>query len=156
MKRFYLFVLFSFAIGCGSKPSSPTAATNEPAAPARVATTCGKPSADEAAASIREYFTDPGVGCSDVQIETLSEPVEAPVVVRPGTNEAWFFSTTMTCNNVVGEKLKNKDCLLLIARENGRPTVKECYNCLERLQQSPVGKEWFTSKGFAEPAIVNE
>ena len=39
---------------------------------------------------------------------------------------------------------------------DGKATVKDYYHNLERVEQSPFGKEWFARKGFADPVIVHE
>ena len=145
-------LLLLFAIGCGgSKPSQPAENKDQPVAAAPVE----KPNADEAIASIREYFTDPGagVGFLKVEVDKVSEPVPAPRELVPGGGDAWAYSVTMTCENVVGDRQQNKNWLIVIGRDRGKATVKDYYNDLTRMANSAVGKEWFAKNGFAEPTI---
>lgn len=153
MKRTSLLFLL-FAIGCGGSPSSqPADNAKQPIAGAPAPT--GTPNADEAIATIREYFTDPGagVGFLKVDVEKVSEPVPAPRELVPGGGEAWAYSVTMTCENVVGDKQQNKNWLIVIGRDAGKATVKDYFNDLTKMSKSPVGKEWFAKTGFAEPTI---
>jgi hypothetical protein len=151
MKRVSLLFL-TFAIGCGSSQSSApsTGSKQQPAATTEVAAT-GKPSSDEAIDSIREYFTDrgAGVGYQKVDVERVSDPVEAPKDV----GEAWAFSVTMKCESILGDTLHNKNWLVLIGREQGKAKVKQVYNDLNRIAESPLGKEWFVKSKFPEPSV---
>ena len=158
MKRVSLFLLL-FAIGCGgNQPASPKADSAPPSGNASASAnpaTVGKPSEDEAVASIREYCTDPGsgVGYLNVDVEKVSAAVEAPKEVAAGTGEAWAYSVDMTCESIVGDKLHAKNWLMLIGRENGKVKVKDCYHDLERASTSPLGKDWWAKNGFPEPSI---
>ena len=150
MKYSTTFLVFAFAVGCNdAKP----AATTDAAQSGTQSPTTGKPNTDETVASIREYFSGPEVGFTNVQVEKVSDPVEAPKQVVEGLGEAWVCSVTMNCNNVIGEHQQNKNWLVLINRENGHATVKDHYYSLERVENSPLGKEWFAQKGFPTPAI---
>ena len=146
-------LLFLFAIGCGGQTSQPTENKVQPAVEAPLAT--GKPNPEEAVASIREFFMDPGagVGFLKIDIDKVSEPVVAPRELVPGGGEAWAYSVSMTCENVVGDKQQNKNWLIVIGRERGKATVKDYFNDLTRLSNSPVGKDWFAKNGFGEPTI---
>jgi hypothetical protein len=147
----YCALLFVFAIGCGSKSNQPPGGDAQPAA----APVAGKPNPDETIASIREYFTDPayGVGFHSVQVEKVSDPVDAPKELVPGGGEAWACSVSMTCENVFGDKQQNRNWLVVIGRDGGKAKVKDYYNDLTKMANSPVGKEWFAKNGFAEPTI---
>jgi hypothetical protein len=149
MKRVALFLLV-FAAGCGGKPAPEAPEAKSPTVGGPAPTTAGKPSEDEAAASIKEYFTDPGMGWSNVEVKELSAPVAAPA----DAGDLWAYSVTMTCDNVVGDKMLNKNWLILIGRENGKPRVKDYYQSLERVAGSPLGKEWFAKSGLPEPATM--
>lgn len=150
MKRTALLLILA-AVGCGTSPapSEPTGHQAPPALPA--ATTSGTPSESEAVASIREYFTDPGMGWSNVEVMQVSAPVEAPKAAAPGVSELWAYSVTMTGDNVVNERVLNKNWLVLIGRENGKPKVTDCFNSLERVAASPLGKDWWAKSGLPEP-----
>lgn len=144
-----------FAIGCGgSQPTQPAGGDNSNqngAAPAPAV----KPNADEAVASIREYFTDPGtgVGFLKVEVEKVSEPVAAPRELAPDGAECWAYSVNMTCENIVGDKQQNKNWLIVIGRDQGKARVKDYYHDLTKMANSPVGKDWFAKNGFVEPTI---
>jgi hypothetical protein len=153
MKRTSVLLLL-FALGCGgSQPTPPDAGKQVQPAAAPLPT--GKPNAEEAIASIREYFTDPGSGTGylRVDVDKVSEPVAAPSALVPGGGEAWAYSVTMTCENVVGDRQHNKNWLIVIGRDRGKATVKDYFNDLTRMANSPVGKEWFAKNGFGEPTI---
>ena len=88
-----------------------------------------------------------------MQIEKVSEPVEAPRNAIQGAGDVWVCSVTMSSNDVFGNKQLNKNWLVLIGRDNGKPTVKQYYNNLEGVETSAIGKEWFVKKGFPTPEI---
>jgi hypothetical protein len=157
MKRFLSLLMLSCAIGCGGgKPDSPgSAEKSQPGQSAPLAMPTGKPSAEEAVSTIRQFFSQPGVGFSNVQIEKISEAVEAPPEAGLGWGEVWVYAVTMHCE-FLGDRQLNKDWLVLMNRENGRATVKDYYHNLERVQFSPLGKDWFVSKGFADPDVVHD
>ena len=83
----------------------------------------------------------------------MSEPVDAPKELVPGGGEAWACSVNMTCENVFGDKQQNRNWLVVIGRDGGKAKVKDYYNDLTRMANSPVGKDWFAKNGFAEPTI---
>lgn len=154
MKRVSLFLLLAAAVGCGGKPADPTGDNKaQPGDAQAAATTAGKPTEAEAIASIREFFTDPGMNWKNVEVMSVSPPVEAPKEAAPGVSELWAYSVTMTGDNVIGEKVLNKNWLILIGRENGKPRVKHCFNSLERVASSPLGKEWWAKSGLPEPVV---
>jgi hypothetical protein len=157
MKYTTAMVLFAFTMGCdGSKPSAPTAEKPGSLSLASSFPTTGKPNRDEVVASINEFFSGPGAGFTNVRVETVSDPVDAPPTVVRDMGEAWVCSMTMTCNNVIGDRQQNKNWLVLIGRENGRATVKDYFCNLERIEQSALGGVWFASKGFAAPGIEQD
>ena len=146
MKRYLSLLVVLFAMGCGQSKSPTSDKTGgEPEMPA------GKPSSDETIASVRDFFAE--CGLSNVQIEKVSEPVEAPRNAIQGAGDVWVCSVTMTSNDVFGNKQLNKNWLVLIGRDNGKPTVKQYYNNLEGVETSAIGKEWFVKKGFPTPEI---
>jgi hypothetical protein len=153
----YSVLMLVFAVGCGSKPSQPSSgdANQQPGVAAHAPTTMGKPNPDETVALIREFFTDParGVGFLNVQVEQVSEAVPAPKELVPGGGEGWAYSVNMTCENVVGDRMHNKNWLVVIGRDAGKARVKDYYNDLTKMSNSPVGKEWFAKNGFGEPTI---
>jgi hypothetical protein len=154
MKRLMSLLLFGCAVGCGgNQPAAPVAESQSSPRSAPVVAT-GKPSTDEAISSIREYFSTPVCGFSNIQVEKISDPVEAPK--QAAGDDAWVCSVTMNCNNVIGCPQQNKNWLVLMSRDHGRVTVKDHYHNLERLEQSPLGKQWFAQKGFPEPVVVHQ
>jgi hypothetical protein len=152
MKRVAL-ILFLTAIGCGKSSNTPESQDHSTPNTTAAPTTSGKPSDSEAITSIREYFTDPGMGWSNVEVMQVSAPVEAPKEAAPGMSELWAYSVTMTGENVIGEKVLNRNWLVLIGRENGKPKVKDCFNSLERVTASPLGKDWWAKSGLPEPVL---
>ncbi len=146
-------LLLLFALGCGGSQPTPNAARQDQ--PTAMPLPTGKPNAEETIASIREYFTDPGTGTGylKVDVDKVSEPVAAPKELVPGGGEAWAYSVTMTCENVVGDKQQNKNWLIVIGRDHGKARVKDYFNDLTKMANSPVGKEWFAKNGFGEPTI---
>ena len=152
MKRISALVLV-FAIGCGSS-SSPTTSGD---AKGQAAATAPEvmPNRDEAIASIREFFTDPGggVGYLKVDVEQVSDAIPAPRELVPGGGSGWAFSVNMSCENVVGDRQQNRNWLIVIGREQGKAKVKDYYNDLTRMANSPAGRDWFAKSGFGEPTI---
>jgi hypothetical protein len=154
MKRASILFTVLIAVGCGGKPAPSTGEQQQAGgSTTQPATTAGKPSEAEALASIREYFSNPGSGWSNVEVVAVSVPVEAPKEAAPGVSELWAYSVTMTCDNVIGEKMLNKNCLILIGREYGKPSVKDYFNSLERVAASPLGKDWWAKSGLPEPVV---
>jgi hypothetical protein len=88
-----------------------------------------------------------------VEVDKVSEAVVAPKELVPGGGEGWAYSVSMTCENVVGDKQQNKNWLVVIGRDRGKVKVKDYYNDLTKMANSPVGKDWFAKNGFAEPTI---
>lgn len=111
------------------------------------------PSTNEAIDSIRDFFTDSGIGLSNVEVENVSAPVEAPNESVQGSSKVWACSVTLKCDNVIGEKQLNKNWLVLIGREQGKARVASYYKSLTEISESKLGKEWFAKSGFAEPSI---
>jgi hypothetical protein len=153
MKRASLFLFILAAVGCGGKPAPSTGEQQQAGSSALPATTAGKPSEAEALASIREYFSNPSCGWSNVEVVAVSAPIEAPKEAAPGVSELWAYSVTMTCDNVIGDKMLNKNCLILIGREHGKPSVKDYFNSLERVAASGLGKDWWAKSGLPEPVV---
>jgi hypothetical protein len=155
VKRISALFLGFAIIGCGSKATQPAGEGDKNQQPVAAVVATGKPNSDEAIASIREYFTDPagGVGFLNVEVEKVSEAVAAPRELVPGGGEGWAYSVSMTCENVVGDKQQNKNWLVVIGRDSGKVKVKDYYNDLTKMVNSPVGKDWFAKNGFAEPTI---
>jgi hypothetical protein len=157
MKFATTIALFAFIVGCdGAKPSAPATEKPGPESLAKPFPTTGKPNRDEAVDCIREFFSGPGAGFTNVRVETVSEPIDAPPTIVHEVGEAWVCSMSMTCNNVIGEHQQNRNWLILIVRENGRATVKDYFCNLERIEQSALGGEWFAQKGFAAPGIAED
>lgn len=157
MKRFSSLLLI-LIVGCSA--SSPTSNKEHPSSSpasseATMAVTTGKPSLDETKESIRDFFTDPcmGVCYSKVEIQSISEPIQAPAALIQDNSQAWGCSVTMTCASILGDQIINKNWIILIGRENGKAKVKDYYNNLMRLTSSPAGKEWVAQNKFSEPTI---
>lgn len=153
MKRISLAML-AFAIGCGggNQSKTPTAENGQPANATSAAATT-RPSEAEAAAIIRDYLTDPasGVGFQNIELEKVSQPLEAPKEV----GDAWVYSVSMKCESVIGDKLHNKNWLILVGHQDGKVKVKECYHNLERIKESPLGNDWWAKSGLPEPTTTD-
>jgi len=149
MKRVSLLMLV-FAIGCGGNKSQAPSANN--AQPAN-GPTAPKPSDEEAIASIRTFLTDPsaGIGFQSVEVEAVSPPMEAP----KEAGDAWVYSVSMKCESILGDKLHHKNWLMLVGRQDGKVKVKECFNNLERIKESPLGNDWWAKSGLPEPTSTD-
>ena len=158
MKRVIAMISMVFAVGCGGSPSNGPAADNKTSSTSGVAASSaeGKPSSEEATNTIREFFSGPSVGFSNVEVEKVSDPVETPKSFSQSWGDVWIYCVTMTCKNVVCEKQKNKDWLVFINRENGKATVKDYYGNLEKVEKSPLGKSWFVQKGLPDPTVIDD
>ena len=148
MKRYLSLLVVLFAMGCGSQPTSPK---SEKTGDESASLPAGKPSPDETIASVRDFFAE--CGLSNLQVEKVSEPVEAPRNAIQGTGDVWVCSVTMSSNDVFGNKQLNKNWLVMIGRDHGKPTVKQYYSNLEGVVNSPLGMEWFAKKGFPTPEV---
>ncbi len=154
MKRVSLMML-AFVIGCGgSQTGAPSPESNTPSAEnaSSATSSTGKPSEDEAIESIREFFTDPSqaIGFLKCDVEKISAPIETPKEVLNG--ETWAFSVTVKGKSLVGDTdILHRNWLILIGRENGKAKVKEYFHSLERVANSPLGKEWWAKTGLPEP-----
>jgi hypothetical protein len=153
MKR-VLIVVVAFAIGCnGSQPSQPKTPQNSDstsAAPAKAFPSAGKPSEEEAVASIREYFTAPGSGAGflSVEIERISAPIDTP----KEHGDTWAYSVSLKGESLVGGMtIHHKNWVVLVGREDGRTRVKDYYHTLERAANSPLGKDWWAKSGLPSP-----
>lgn len=131
MKRaFGILALAVLAAGCGgsNKPGDATANT-QPA---------GKPNADEATECIAVHLGQ--CGWKDVQLVSLTDCPQIP----PGANfagEAWAYKFNANYVNLFGEKKSSENWVAVVARVDGKATVKSCFDSSKQLVGGHRGDE---------------
>jgi len=130
MRRAIAFVgLALFMAGCGGgKPSAES--------PAQAAT--GKPGADEAKACIVNYLGQ--CGWKDVELVRLADQPDMPTGSKV-TGEAWAFTFSATYTNIVGERQTSENWVAVVARADGKPCVKGCFDETRRMVGGHSGEE---------------
>jgi hypothetical protein len=153
MKRAYVLV-FAFAMGCGgnppSQPKAQQSSESSSTAPANAITSAGKPSEEEAIATIREYFAAPdsGAGFLNVEVEKISAPIDTP----KEQGDTWAYSVSLKGESMVGGMtIHHQNWVVLVGREDGRTKVKDYFHTLERAANSPLGKDWWAKSGLPAP-----
>jgi hypothetical protein len=133
MTRAMAFVgLTLLAAGCGG--SSP--ATEGPAAGPAAAT--GKPAADETKACIAAYMAE--CGWKDVEFVSLADRPELPRGAAV-VGDAWAYSFTARYTDVFGERQASTDWVAVVARADGKPCLKCCFDATGQLVGGHRGVE---------------
>lgn len=116
MKQIFLLLsLAMFAAGCG-KTGAPKADAGGTAA--------GKPAADEAKACITVFLTQ--CGMQDVAVTQVAE-ADVPQAGKTAT-DSWGYTFTAEYKNVFGETQKSENWVAVVAREDGTPAVRTCWD----------------------------
>ncbi len=117
MKQLFLLAAVTvFAAGCGK--------TDAPKAADAGATAAGKPASDEAKASITEFLAQ--CGMRDV---TVTQVAEAPVPNGGKTaSDSWGYTFTAEYKNLFGETQKSENWVAVVARDDGKPAVRTCWD----------------------------
>jgi hypothetical protein len=131
MKRaFGILALALLAAGCGgSKNPADATANSQPT---------GKPNADEAKECIAVYLGQ--CGWKDVQLVRLTDCPQAP----PGANvtgESWAYTFNANYVNVFGETHSSENWVAVVARVDGKPNVKCCFDSSKQLVGGHRGDE---------------
>ena len=118
------------AIGCGSKDGPATADGSAPAA--------GKPAPDETKACIVAYLNQ--CGWKDVELAQVTDQAELPAGAKV-TGEAWAYGFTAHYTNVFGERQTSANWVAVVARADGKPCVKSCFDEGRKLVGGHTGAE---------------
>lgn len=139
MRRAITFLgLALFAAGCGGK--SPTA--ERPAVPA------GRPGTDEARACIAAYLGQ--CGWRDVELVSLADQTEVPAGTKV-TGEAWAYTFSAKYTDLFGERRASENWVAVLARDDGKPCLKSCFDDTKRLVGGHSGEE-MSERGILTPA----
>jgi hypothetical protein len=139
MRRTIAFVGLAFlAAGCGGSPSADGTAS---------VSATGKPTDDEAKACIVAYFSQ--CGWQDVQLVRMADHAEIPKGAKV-TGEVWAYTFSATYTNVVGEKVTSENWVAVVARADGKPCVKGCFDETRRMVGGHSGDE-LAEKGILIP-----
>ena len=128
------------AAGCGGN-KTPTAESPAPGA------ATGKPTGDEAKACIVAYLGQ--CGWQEVQLIRMVDHPEVPKAAK-ANGEAWAFNFSASYTNVVGERVTSENWVAVVARTNGKPCVKGCFDDAQRMVGGHSGEEVASD----QPAIV--
>jgi hypothetical protein len=118
------------AAGCGD--------SGKPSAEAAAAQAANKPAIDETKACISSYMAQ--CGWKDVEFAQFSENAELPSQVKV-VGDAWAFTFTANYTNVVGERQTSENWVAVLAKENGKPYVKSCFDSSKKLVGGHIGLE---------------
>ena len=117
------------AVGCGGgKDGQPTAD----------ATPAGKPAPDEAKTCIVAYLNQ--CGWKDVELAQIADQPQVPPEAKV-TGEAWAFAFTAHYTNVFGERQTSANWVAVVARADGKPCVKSCFDDSRKLVGGHTGAE---------------
>jgi hypothetical protein len=144
MRRVITFLgLALLAAGCGGSKT--------PTAEAPAAAT-GRPGADEAKACIATYLGQ--CGCKDVELVSLAERPDVPAGAKiPG--EAWAYTFSAKYTDLFGERRASENWVAVLARADGKPCLKSCFDDAKRLVGGHSGEE-VVEKGVLTPGPAGE
>jgi hypothetical protein len=108
----------------------------------------GPPTEAEVRAAAKEYLEKrPGVAISDVQVTSVSAPLEVPeakrkAVAGPSARDVRAYYLDFTAlNSRVGDRLPSKNYLLIVGREPAGVKVLTCCDTREKTAEE-MGKDW--------------
>ncbi|WP_020475474.1 hypothetical protein [Zavarzinella formosa] len=119
MKHLFIILgLAAFMTGCGKTDAPKADATGG------VSQSAGAPAADDAKNCIKEFLAQ--CGMQDVNVTQLTEST-VPSGAKTAS-ESWGYTFTAEYKNVFGETQKSENWVAVVAREDGKPMVRSCWD----------------------------